>query len=205
MTSIYEAFEAFSDNQRVERLRECQRIQERVIQCQQENENRNNAEVERSKKLEEETSSLGQSSPKGFANLIPWRRKATEEDHGHQVTKDLDRPVESRIDEGSTNQRVIHLGKNASSLNCTVSQEDVWACRAVSLRCGKELIAVKDCGKKVVESIEQDSAISDCCKAEQDSLSHCMSKNALALETRLKQRQVAAREERAASREPEKK
>jgi hypothetical protein len=204
MASIYEAFEAFSDNQRVERLRECQKILERVLQCQQENENRNNAEAERSKKIEEDNSSSRQSSPKGFTNLIPWRRKASEEDDRHQVKNDLDRSVESRTDEGSSNQRVIHLGKNAPSLNCTVSQDDVWACRALSLRCGKELIALKDCWKKGAESIEQDSAISECCKVEKDILSHCMSKNAFALETRLKQRQVAAKEEKTASREPEK-
>ena len=143
-------------------------------------------------------------SDKGFTNLIPWRRKASEEDDRLQVKNDLDRSVESRTDEGSSNQRVIHLGKNAPSLYCTVSQDDVWACRALSLRCGKELIALKDCGKKGAESIEQDSAISECCKVEKDTLSHCMSKNAFALETRLKQRQVAAKEEKTASREPEK-
>jgi hypothetical protein len=196
MESLYEAFEAFADKQRVERLQECLIIQERVNQCL----NEKKVEAEKLKSFEERKRSGGsQSSPKGFTSWMPWRRKeiAAAEDEESEVQNEVSEPIEPRIPDEGVNRSLIRLGKSAALLACDViSQDDVWACRALSLQCGHELARLKDCVKEKSEGSEQNSLTTPGCKAEKDILAQCMSKNAFALEHRLKRRKEAAREER---------
>jgi hypothetical protein len=195
MESLYEAFEAFADKQRVARLQECQIIQERVNQCL----NEKKVEAEKLKSFEDRKSSSGsQSSPKGFTRWMPWRRKEiVTEGEESEVLNEVSEPVKPSIPDEGDNRRVIRFGKSAALLACdAISQDDVWSCRALSLKCGHELAGLKDCVKEESDGSEQNSLTTPGCKAEKDILSQCMSKNAFALEHRLRRRREATREER---------
>lgn len=196
MESLREAFEAFADEQRVERLRNCQRIQERVNQCLN---LKTVAEAEKLKAFEERESGNGsQSLSKGSTRLMPWRRKqiAVEDGEG-EIKKEALESVKPKISDMSTERRVIRLGESAPLLNCdAITQDDVWKCRATALNCGRELSSLKDCLIKESEGYEWNSATTQGCMAEKDTLGQCISKNAFALENRLLRRKEAAREEK---------
>jgi len=194
---IFEAFESFSDNQRVIRLRECQEIQKQVIQCQREEEQRKQHEAERLKKLHEEQKVKSDTSNRSrlrFASI--WKKSANKKNDGEsQPTQSDSSTLQSETHETKhenvDNNRVTST--QSSSLSCSnISQDDVWACRALALQCGNELISLNDCFKRRHETDEKIS-----CSNEQDILGMCVSKNASALESRLKERQYAARKKKA--------
>jgi hypothetical protein len=196
MESLREAFEAFADEQRVERLRNCQRIQERVNQCLAV---KTAVEAEKVKPFEEGESGHGNRAlSKGSTSLMPWRRKEIAvEDGEREIKKEVVESIQPRISDDSTDRRVIRLGESAAFLDCdAITQDDVWKCRATALNCGHELSSLKDCLIKESEGYEMNSASTQGCKAEKDTLGQCMSKNAFALENRLRRRKEAAREEK---------
>ena len=184
ISEAFETFEAFSDTQRVVRLRECQKIQQQVIECQrleEEERTRQLEQDERAKRLQKESST---------STSYWWRKRIVAQKNSAQVAVGSQR---TKTNESATNS--LHETKNSSSPDCSkISLDDVWACRALSLKCGNELIELKDCGKRVTAEINDSrSTKNHCCTEEREILRLCVSRNAAALESRLKRRQDATK------------
>mmetsp|Transcript_15996 Transcript_15996/g.22861 ORF Transcript_15996/g.22861 Transcript_15996/m.22861 type:complete len:187 (-) Transcript_15996:764-1324(-) len=182
ISESFETFEAFSDAQRVVRLRECQKIQQQVIECQrleEEERTRQLEQAERAKRLEKESSTS-----------YWWGKRKMAKKDSEQVAVGS---LITRTNESATNP--LHGNNNSSSLDCSkISLDDVWACRALSLKCGNELIELKDCGKRITAEINDSrSTTNHCCTEEREILRLCVSRNAAALESRLKRRQDATK------------
>lgn len=181
------SFRQTLDEQRLERLQQCQSLAQVLHACRTKQSNRPQLE----------------DFPMGIRSVryFQWRHEPHDDDH------DDDHYGEK------TKQRA------AAETSCIREEHALWACRAVALKCGQQLVALRDCfGEHTAdELLSQDKTAYDCrissgaggggngssdmgnvvrdsptlpnvpCAAFQDALGVCVAKNVKALSERQKQ------------------
>jgi hypothetical protein len=219
----FDQIEEFADDQRVLRLRECQKLDDHLKHC------RRLAEVARQKAMEQhnvagttETSRERKSS--AWSLLGMGGGKVTSSASNNSISNSNNNESESESsslptqsssttttfasenttlsaqEETTTPETKEYTPAVARRDDCSsISEHDVWNCRAISLACGDNFVDFRECLK--TEENNNNSAshgqVLQACAAEQRLMVECITKKASAFEERLKKRAETKKEEKA--------
>lgn len=203
-------FAEFSDNQRLERLKQCASIEKSMRVCE-----------EIHQKVEKAESGKNTESKKS-SSWWPKRAKQAESKKADESTDkineisagEINSSKESRMDMQTTKTE-IKIARfynwndedkddpkrtNGNSLNsvnnehCIKKTHAVWACRALALGCASDLVLLKECfqqnnRRRQVDILNEDTKKNDdACQRAQMRLSKCVDIQASALNQRIKKR-----------------
>ena len=189
----------FMDQQRLERLKQCQEINTILRQCL---ETRN--KMLAGEKVKEQEINIEQTVPgTRMMRYFGWH----EETPSSPESVSFSSIWQSAQEDGETKVSATELPNNTTTMNASSSAADIptcakeahalWACRSVCLGCAEHLRNLKDCFKLLPDQVLNTpetayeptmSNMAIPCRQSQEELGKCVVKNAKELQQRLKKK-----------------
>lgn len=205
-------FTAFADQQRMDRLEQCQQLQRILAACQSANNDARDAPMNET----EEILDIPQSrSGARIARFFKWDSPNSDEqnDAQEQSTSVLSEAASSFY-KGSDNDDVgecesVQSKKSIArrscySKDCAIETHELWACRALALGCGNHLgdlrrclddanpVLVRNSGGDEVEYYIDEKKKKNSCREIQVDMARCVNRHAAELDERNKAAKAAA-------------